>query len=75
MKTKVSEKMNATKMKIVAAMRDNPNITINQLMILIGLSEPGIKKNLKQLKDNGIITRVGANKTGYWEVRNDYKFV
>ena len=49
-------------------MRDNPNITINQLMIITGLSEPGVKKNLKKLKESGFISRIGANKNGYWEV-------
>ena len=37
-------------------------------MLKTGLSEPGVKKNLKQLKDKDIIARIGSNKTGYWEV-------
>lgn len=65
---KVSDKLNETQTMIIAAMRDNPNVTINQLMIIAGLSEPGIKKNLKLLKESGRIARVGANKNGYWEV-------
>lgn len=65
---KVSNKLNKTQLKIIASMRDNPNVTIRQLIVITGLSEPGIKKNLKQLKDTGIIERVGANKNGYWEV-------
>ena len=65
---KVSNKVNGTKEKIISAIRNNPNVTINQLMVITGLSEPGVKKNLKQLKDVGIIARIGANKNGYWEV-------
>ena len=65
---KVSNKANGTKEKIISAIRNNPNVTINQLMVITGLSEPGVKKNLKQLKDAGIIARLGANKNGYWEV-------
>lgn len=49
-------------------MRDNPNITINQLMIITRLSEPGVKKNLKKLKKFRIISRIDANKNGYWKV-------
>ena len=64
---KVSNKANGTKEKIISAIRNNPNVTINQLMVITGLSEPGVKKNLKQLKDAGIIARIGANKNGYWE--------
>ena len=64
----VSNKVNGTREKIISATRNNPNVTINQLMVITGLSEPGVKKNLKQLKDAGIIARIGANKNGYWEV-------
>ena len=41
-------------------------------MVITGLSEPGVKKNLKQLKDAGIIARIGANKNGYWEVLKSF---
>ncbi|MBQ9520614.1 MAG: putative DNA binding domain-containing protein [Acholeplasmatales bacterium] len=60
---------NKTEDSIIAIIRDNPNITVNQLMIKTSLSEPGVKKNLKQLKEKGIIERVGSNKTGYWKIK------
>ncbi|MDD2285229.1 MAG: ATP-binding protein [Paludibacter sp.] len=59
---------NKTEDKIVELIRYNPNITIQQIMIKTGLSEPGVKKNLKQLKDKNIIKRVGSNKTRYWKL-------
>lgn len=65
---KVSKKLNKTQQNIISVMRNNPNITINQLMIITRLSEPGVKMNLKQLKESGFISRIGANKNGYWEV-------
>ncbi|MCH5172482.1 MAG: putative DNA binding domain-containing protein [Erysipelotrichales bacterium] len=65
---KVSFKMNKSQKSIMSLIRDNPNITINQIMIHTGLSEPGVKKNLKLLKDKGYIERIGANKNGYWKV-------
>lgn len=37
-------------------------------MIKTGLSVPGVKKNLKQLKGKEVIKRVGSNKSGYWDV-------
>lgn len=60
---------NKTEDIIIAIIRDNPNITVNQLMTKTSLSEPGVKKNLKQLKEKGIIERVGSNKTGYWKIK------
>lgn len=69
MSNKVSNKVsNKTETKILELIRNNPNITIARLATKTGLSEPGIKKNLKQLKEKGFIKRVGSNKTGYWEV-------
>lgn len=61
-----NKKLNGTQLKIIEMIRDNPNITISQMMINTGLSYPGIAKNLKALKDLNIIERIGANKNGYW---------
>lgn len=65
---KVYNKINQTQEKIISSMRNNPNITINQLTIVTGLTDQAIKKNLKTLKDLELIKRVGAKKNGYWEV-------
>ena len=46
----------------------NPNITIKELSKALGLSEKTIKIRLTLLKKEGIIVRVGNNRTGYWEV-------
>lgn len=46
---------------------DNPKITISQFSTKLGLSEPAIKKNLKQLKESGRIQRIGSNKSQYWK--------
>lgn len=54
--------------KIIKFIRNNPSVTSKELMNEVNLSEPGVKKNLKQLKDMGLIKRIGANKNGYWKV-------
>ena len=66
---KVSQKVsNKTEDKILTILRDSPNITVKKIASIIGLSEPGVKKNLKQLKDKKLIRRIGYTKGGYWEV-------
>ena len=67
---KVYQKLNKSQNIIVTAIRNNPNITINQLMIESNLSEQGVKKNLKLLKERNIINRIGAKKGGYWKVND-----
>lgn len=54
--------------KIVDAMRQNPSVTIRELQGITGLSESGVKKNIRQLRAGGIIQRVGGAKGGHWEV-------
>ena len=43
-------------------------MTVKQLSKALGLSEKTIKIRLTLLKKEGIIVRVGNNRTGYWEV-------
>ncbi|WP_295023587.1 Fic family protein [Sulfurimonas sp.] len=54
--------------KILSLMRENSNITIKELMEMLSMSESGIKKVIKKLKDEGTLSRIGSLKSGYWEV-------
>lgn len=60
--------LNKTMKYILNVVSKNPYIKVYQLQILTNLSEAGIKKNFKILKQNNILKRVGANKNGYWEI-------
>ena len=62
-------KVNKTQRRIIEEMRDNPNVTLPQLMIEIGLGRTAIQNNVTYLRKNGLIERVGSNKTGYWKVK------
>ncbi len=35
-----------------------------------GITEDGVYWNIKKLKEQGIIRRIGPDKGGYWEVVN-----
>ena len=58
---KVSNKANGTKEKIISAIRNNPNVTINQLTVITGLFEPRVKKEFKTIK------RCWNNCTNRWK--------
>ena len=49
-------------------MRHNPNITKAELEIIIGISDTAIDNNIRHLKNNGYLERIGSNKDGYWKV-------
>ena len=54
--------------KIFDLIKSDPQITQKQIMDKTGLTRRGVEWNLKKLKDDGRITRVGPDKSGHWEV-------
>ena len=58
-----------TQEKILKLIKSNPSITQTQMAKVLGITRDGVSYNIKQLKDNGIIERVGATKHGYWIVK------
>ena len=57
-----------TTQKIIEAIMGNSNISIEELAVICGLSRDGINYNIRNLKKQGIIHRVGPDKGGHWEV-------
>ena len=55
--------------KVLALMKENSKTTIYELMEKLSMSESGIKKVIKKLKDENIISRVGSLKSGHWEIK------
>ena len=55
--------------KVLALMKENSKITIYELMEKLSMSESGIKKVIKKLKDENIISRVGSLKFSHREVK------
>jgi ATP-dependent DNA helicase RecG len=54
---------------ILTNIAQNPYITINELASIVGISASKIKENIAKLKDKGLIERIGADKGGYWKLR------
>lgn len=67
---KAINSLNSSQKSIVRYMRDNPNVTIRRLIKITHLSESGISKNIRILKELGIIERVGSDRKGYWKVKD-----
>lgn len=70
---KVGDKLNSallnfSQIKVLAEIRNNPNITKPQLIVKCNLGKTFIDNIIKILKNKGHIKRTGSNKTGYWEV-------
>jgi len=54
--------------KILELMRDDPTITIADLALRIGITEWAVKKQIRKMKAQGRIQRIGPDKGGRWRV-------
>ena len=63
--------LNQTQVRILAEIRNNPNITKARLTELLGLGKTTIDRGVSVLKKYGYIERVGSRKAGYWKVHED----
>ena len=49
-------------------LKDNGSMTTATLAEALGISSKAVEKHLARLKSDGIISRVGPDKGGHWEV-------
>jgi predicted HTH transcriptional regulator len=62
---KTSEKMSE---KILWLIKDNPEISANELAYIVNRSSRTIERTIAKLKKEGRIKRIGPDKGGHWEV-------
>lgn len=62
---------NISAQKVLLLLYENGHLTRDELSERTGLSLGGIKKIINSLREDGLIERVGSNKTGYWKVNID----
>lgn len=65
---KLGKKLGKTRAAIVRAMYENPRVTIPELARDLDMSTTAIENQVRSLKKDGYIKRVGAARGGYWEV-------
>lgn len=56
------------KQKLYQAIIENGSLNYAGYAVVVGVSEATVKRRLGELKESGIITRVGSNKNGHWEI-------
>ena len=52
-------------------LRESPLATIAEMAIKLGLSTRAIEKQLVKLKDSGQVKRIGPDRSGRWEVKEE----
>ena len=63
-----ARRLTPSQINILDEIRNNPNITKKQLQEKLGLGKSTVDLGIKALRENGIIERIGSNKTGYWKI-------
>jgi len=54
--------------KILLLLKDNPALSIPELAEKLGKSERTIERAIQELRQSGLLKRIGPAKGGYWEV-------
>jgi len=54
------------KANIIKFIKENPSISVKELSNLLNITTRTIERNIKQLKDIGVLERIGSDKTGSW---------
>ncbi|MBN2531781.1 MAG: hypothetical protein JXB88_02755 [Spirochaetales bacterium] len=66
---KTTRKLTENQKKILAFLEKNPSAGREKIAEQIeGITADGVKYNLKQLQEYGLLKRIGSAKGGYWEV-------
>ena len=60
--------VNKTCGMILALLKDNPDITYDELALKTGKTRETVRVNLRKLESQNLIRRVGSDKSGHWEV-------
>ena len=66
---KITSALSPKQQEILNYLSKNPSASRKELSENIsGISEDGVKYNLKGLQQKGVIKRIGPDKGGHWEV-------
>ena len=57
-----------TSQKIIELIKENPNISTQEMADYIGIDRRNIARQIKKLQYKGIISRIGPDKGGHWEI-------
>ena len=63
-----SKRVNRTGQKIIDLVISAPSITAEAMSAKIGVSKRAVEKDIKELRERGILVHEGSDKAGYWRI-------
>lgn len=65
---KVNGKVNDKVNELLKLLTIHPDYTVTELAAIFNVSRKTIAVRLKELKDRGLIERIGSSKKGFWKI-------
>ena len=66
---KTIDRVVVSERSIIEFIEADADVTIEAIALRLGKTESTIKKAIKKLKAKEIVVRVGADKTGFWQIK------
>lgn len=67
----MGNKLGENRLTILKLTSENPNITQSEIATHLNVSDTAVENNIKFLKENGYLKRVGPPKGGHWIVQKN----
>jgi fido (protein-threonine AMPylation protein)/predicted transcriptional regulator len=68
--TKLGVKLNKNQSKILELIAGNDRITIAEMSQALSISPTAVENNIRKLREKGIVSREGSDKTGRWVIKH-----
>jgi len=63
-----SEKAVNSSEKILELIKQKPTMSVAEIAMEIDMTSRGVEKQIRKLREAGVIKRIGADRGGYWEI-------
>ncbi len=61
------------KADIIGKLKEQPTLSAKELAALLKRSTRTIERHIRELREQGILVRVGSDKSGYWQIKDGAK--
>ena len=68
---KVTDNLDEKSLQILSLLSEDPAYTSSVISEKLGISRKTVSQRLKEMKERGIVERVGSDRKGYWNIKNN----
>lgn len=71
---KVTDNLDEKATQILALISKDPASTSTKISEKLSFSKKTVSQRLKEMKEKGILERIGSNRKGYWKINNHVNY-